>query len=1610
VNENTGRAEQRNNLTAFGKEWLHNAGIIGGLGAVGKVGQALKVGAGTAVALEFAGMGVASGQITMDDFAMIFGLKGGHAVLERIKSSLKLPEPAAEAIQPAETKTIENLQAAAEKEGGLVLYHGGLPENTNVDSIDLNRNGSQQNKKGRSYGGFYLADYSSKDWANKYAEGRNGIVHGFRIDKAARIFVKADGNIDRLSQAQRDELARDYDLIKGKDLLGRVQYVLLNGSVVKEVGLEMRETKQQTVMAMQALNGEPQKATNSSTIGRSPWLNSTEKMALYPVLKQFFGFDYRIAQDPAYPSEGTFSEQKDYLDQKLGELKVLRPLLDGILLLDFRYKVDQDPAYPSEGTFSGQKDYLDQKLRELKVLRPLLDSILFLDPKYKVDQDPAYQKLRTEAQRREYLEKLKADKELEKAAQIPRFSSFPAAKPDPVLKRFMKEAKALVKTLRVELASLSKEDRQAVIADKVRELAVKIREQIAENQRQLGEIFEVLLQKAFENPGLKPEVVIEKLLKMVQGGGVELSPAELANIKIRVKNLLEKQQVVRDTYEKNKANPRNFFIELFGFEPQGEIELVGSHMSVNFIIKSSADFERIFNLYGGKNAVEKDVGGLNLPYAKNPALNKLVNVVNAFTPKYEAGRREIITHEEQHTINGILKPAPLGGFAILLGLLQAKNESDSRTTFRKYLDEAFHHAQDEVSAYMQQGVGKDAIVKILSSNVLYDFWSGLENNLLENNLKAGDASEATLKLLQEYRNLYYSRLASLVEASFVNPSPMLTMIPKASAAIAREIAKKGITRDGVRKQVSFAPPSSDGMPGDLAAVTHLEPQLTPEERKALEKFRPVENAEGKFVNNFEDLENKAKANPSLFESILNDLILFARGGLGKADFLTRHGLVISVAIVDNFKGQYEQAVGYMARLKLSGRAQDIQALDKLKKKSPTVKNLAERIEYEVKDMETRLNTPGFDELKQIMADIEAGYTGLHDGIIHVFLNHPNTAGRELLNRLLNTGKIELTPVLLKKMAFYHDSVDLLLKSAQKNPQLFGKLQEALVAAPVEVGRFQEVTDPRITLLQKYPSLCTLKMIDVLVSKRLDSRIVQALIKNTIREDILSQQIPAFHELADDIRALLLQQAKKFFAEKFVDKAKPLQAEFDALVTQKDAALAQRESAQTEAEWNKYQGEFQRVLEKLNVLQPRLDRVKTPEAAVENFENLPAEIQEILILNFDNPHLDATLFGKIIDPASAEALNPAENDAKFSDRDTYFTGKLLGSGGTAHVYEGFYLGKGSKRLVYAGVKKPYNLAALGTRTETNSIKNLLKAKADGMPMDNIMDVYGIAPDGSTIVMEVVETERNGRKVKSLEDLAERKNNTPAKEIMQRLYEAVASAEALSRYGLTDTDTKPENYGIMRGPNGREVTKKVDHGFIFTDKQLRGLPKLDYAVYHGDPADAETIEAFRRGYEDSWSHEGQYRDVDSQGKPAVDQDGKTVVKEGKVPLYLSSLDGVGVSPFYWGSVMYDAFKDGLPGGKPLPAWKLTAYSLGQSILLFTDGVVRMNKVVWNAQTSRFEPGSAIEVFSPNFTQQRLPDLTEAQRVQLRTVANKLMDIHNTTTTLGSAKAQIDGIFNY
>jgi hypothetical protein len=119
----------------------------------------------------------------------------------------------------------------------LKLYHGS-DQKLSLDNVDTDRLATKQNKKGRTYGGFYGT--TNVDEAKGYA-GENGHVHEIKIKDGSKT-LETDRDVTRLSQEDRDAYRKQgVDVLIGKDPRGRTEHVILNKSAIESFSRQKAE-------------------------------------------------------------------------------------------------------------------------------------------------------------------------------------------------------------------------------------------------------------------------------------------------------------------------------------------------------------------------------------------------------------------------------------------------------------------------------------------------------------------------------------------------------------------------------------------------------------------------------------------------------------------------------------------------------------------------------------------------------------------------------------------------------------------------------------------------------------------------------------------------------------------------------------------------------------------------------------------------------------------------------------------------------------------------------------------------------------------------------------------------------------------------------------------------------------------------------------------------------------------------------------------------------------------------------------------------------------------------------------------------------------------------
>lgn len=113
-----------------------------------------------------------------------------------------------------------------------VFYHGGLPSGSNKQTIEPFKESIKQNKPGRHYGGFYMTE--DIGYAKNYVRQNENALFRITIDVDEERSLNVGSGIERINVDKLEELSHDYDLLYGKSITGKEEYVLLNPSIIKK--------------------------------------------------------------------------------------------------------------------------------------------------------------------------------------------------------------------------------------------------------------------------------------------------------------------------------------------------------------------------------------------------------------------------------------------------------------------------------------------------------------------------------------------------------------------------------------------------------------------------------------------------------------------------------------------------------------------------------------------------------------------------------------------------------------------------------------------------------------------------------------------------------------------------------------------------------------------------------------------------------------------------------------------------------------------------------------------------------------------------------------------------------------------------------------------------------------------------------------------------------------------------------------------------------------------------------------------------------------------------------------------------------------------------------
>lgn len=372
-----------------------------------------------------------------------------------------------------------------------------------------------------------------------------------------------------------------------------------------------------------------------------------------------------------------------------------------------------------------------------------------------------------------------------------------------------------------EITRLSPAERSAAIAEKIRMESERIREEILGKQKAIAEISDMLFTARKENPKL-PVAEMQTLFRQQAGSRrLQLTPSEQTQIDARIAAIAQKQDLVSRYYEKFSGSPEELFALAFGFRPTGKVELIKSDFSVNFRVNAVEDVGKIYSDVTNES-FSAGTMGFNIPTSRLQDLAGLINVIRGDSSQvYDEAA--VIRHEERHALNRTLLPDSMLNGVIILALGRANNLSMVRKLYQQHLQISLKRAQDEISAYQEQGINQNSIRRVLTeAGGGYDYWKTLEektrNSIIENiaGQKQPNESESEYAarrqkvteevdaLLNEYRNLHNRRVGEMVAGAFEHPHPVLNV-----EQTANELARAGRR---ARQPAAEKPPRDKDVP------------------------------------------------------------------------------------------------------------------------------------------------------------------------------------------------------------------------------------------------------------------------------------------------------------------------------------------------------------------------------------------------------------------------------------------------------------------------------------------------------------------------------------------------------------------------------------------------------------------------------------------------------------------------------------------------------------------------------------------------------------------------------------------------------------------------------
>lgn len=216
---------------------------------------------------------------------------------------------------------------------------------------------------------------------------------------------------------------------------------------------------------------------------------------------------------------------------------------------------------------------------------------------------------------------------------------------------------------------------------------------------------------------------------------------------------MNRHATVMDVYERNEGKAKAVYQEVFGRDPEGDVEVIVGPSVLYFRCHSDLDYAYVYSqkFLRGETPTDADrqqansTDGVSIKTARNPALEGAIIAENADGRPYDAVSKRIYEHEKRHALNSFFleRGQYLNTF---YEMKNAKTPEEIEYKMKQYMrfirSEQESRVADEILAYSSTGDDPhyilDTLTRKRADGGLYDYFDDTLNGTPDGGEKLED--------------------------------------------------------------------------------------------------------------------------------------------------------------------------------------------------------------------------------------------------------------------------------------------------------------------------------------------------------------------------------------------------------------------------------------------------------------------------------------------------------------------------------------------------------------------------------------------------------------------------------------------------------------------------------------------------------------------------------------------------------------------------------------------------------------------------------------------------------------------------------------------------------